>query len=152
MPTEYYIRDARPEHVIAIVPHLRAKDVEDIRAAYGDDVQKALLWALAHSPLAWAAMDAEGVIVIWGVGRTSLLADVGVPWLVGTDRLVKKYRKPFLRLVDLFMDLIVEQFPKLEGYQRLKDAERLRWLQWCGFKFKKSEPCGVPYEYVGRTK
>lgn len=135
---DYHIRNATPEHVLAIVPHLRIKDVEDIHASNGPDVQAALLWALSLSPCAWAAIDAEGVIAIWGVGRRSLLADVGTPWLVGTDRLVKKYRKPFLRLVDLFLDMIVEQFPKLEGYQITSNTERRRWLEWCGFKFERA--------------
>lgn len=137
MKPEYYIVNAKPEHAIAIAPHLRAKDVEDVEAMFGGSALDGLLWALSLSRLAWAGIDSEGVIAIWGVGSLSVLSETGQPWLVGTDRLVKKYRKPFLRMVDLFLDLIVEEYPTLEGYQRTKEPERLRWLEWCGFKLDK---------------
>jgi hypothetical protein len=136
---EYQIVNALPEHAVNIAPNLRARDAREIRLACGLNVVDGLLWALSSSPLAWAAIDDEGVIAIWGVGSLSMLSDVGQPWLVGTERLVKKYRKAFLRLVDLFLDMIVDAYPMLEGYQLAEHGDRVRWLQWCGFKFDKPE-------------
>lgn len=131
MKPEYQIVDAGLEHVRSILPQLRHRDILDIQRAFGTDVDGGLAYAVDMSDPVWAAVDEEGVIVIWGVGKLSSLGEAQ-PWLVGTDRLTKKYIKPFLRMTGLFMDLMLEAHPTLEGKLPATDHN---WLARCGFRF-----------------
>lgn len=135
---DYRIREARPCDAIRLAPRLRMRDVEEIRAASGDDPMTALLRCASESPIAWTAEDHEGPFVMFGVAP--YMDDVGSPWLLGADRLVTQYLRAFLRESKHYIKVMHTHYPMLVNYVDARQLDSLKYLRRAGFSIDKFLP------------
>jgi hypothetical protein len=122
---------------------MRQRDRDEVWATLHATPEQALRLSVQNSPHAWAARDRDGTFALWGVAATSRTAPVGIPWLLGADRLVGKYRRQFLAQSIEYIKTMLVLHPILTNYVDARNTESVRWLRWCGFTFGPATPWGV---------
>lgn len=130
------LRRARPEDIPTLVPKLRAADRLELELSAGPDIEATLLKAIT-TPGENLAGEIDGELV--GVGGCAFHGDVGVPWMVGTDRLVKSP----LALHQLGVTSIERYAPQcavLTNYVHAENHLHIRWLKRLGFSFGETVP------------
>lgn len=132
------IRKAAASDAYELAPHLRQRDVEEIRAGTGLEPLPALLRSFNDSTLAWTAFDEDGPFAIFGVGP--LDTDTGSPWLLGADRLTRKHRMYFLQNSRPYITQMHDLFPLLLNYVDARHTDSLVYLKRVGFTISKLIP------------
>lgn len=143
MASRLRVIPATVAHAAELALNLRAADREEIAASSGHAPAEAVQYSVEVSINPWAAMDAEGVVALWGVGVGSLAASVGHPWMLGTDRLSVKYRRELLTVAKDHVSRMRRQFTYLVNFVDARHTDSIRWLRWCGFDIYPAEPFGV---------
>lgn len=128
------IRAATLHDVEPVARQMRARDVEEVRAATGLDPHAALLRCLEGDGLAWTLHDAAGPYAIYGVSHVAL--DIGSPWFLATDRLYR-HIKFFMHGTPVFVRHMQDRYPILMNYVDARHQDSIRWLRWAGFTFDK---------------
>jgi hypothetical protein len=128
---------------LADIPHvaqaMRVRDVEEVRAAVGLEPAVALHDAVTSSTLCWTAEGDGGVpFAILGVAPY-VDEDVGAPWLLATDDIVK-YRRQFFTDGPRLVTEMQAAHPLLINYVDARHTDSIRWLRWCGFTVEKLIP------------
>lgn len=131
------VRAARLSDVEPVANGMRARDVEEVRAAGGFDPRAALLHSLDGDGLFWTLSDEDGPYALFGV--THVAYDVGSPWFLATDRLYQ-HKKWFLRATPVFVRHMLDRYPVLMNYVDARHADSIRWLRYGGFVFDKYIP------------
>lgn len=130
------LRKALPEDVAKVVLKLRAADRLELELSAGPDIEATLMRAVT-TPGENLAGEIDGELV--GLGGCAFSGDVGVPWMVGTDRLT---RSP-LALHSLGMAAIERYAPQcalLTNYVHAENHLHIRWLKRLGFSFGETVP------------
>lgn len=137
-----------PEHLMYLDEHLRAADRAECQATLGEKAEIAVTHSAVYSDLTWVSVDAEGTpICAYGL---TLLEDVAVPWLLGTDEMWK-YRRELVRDARQWVDEQAERFGPLENFVHADNAVHVRWLKHLGFRFDaKPYPLGLDGELFYR--
>lgn len=133
---------ARPEDARRLAPRLRAADRREIFAGGGVDGLTALTTSLHHSPLAWTGWVGGEPAALFGVARPNLLADCGLPWLLGSDLLVR-HQQAFLRRCPAYLARMRRGHVLLHNWVDERNALSRRWLAWLGFRFDPPAPHGL---------
>lgn len=125
------VRDYRPGDIEAIVADARPGDVEEM-AAMRTTVEQALRDGVRLSP--WVGVGTiDGVpVCMFGVSPRGLLAGVGEPWMLATNRL-QLAKREFLRASKPVLRVMLEDFPRLVNIVHARNTEAIRWLRWLGF-------------------
>lgn len=131
---------ARASHVADVRGRLRRQDRDEILAATGLAPEDALEQSLARAVLAWAAVEQGRTVALFGVGAAPL-PGCGIPWLLGTDRLVSAARDVVLHS-RRYVARMRERFPLLANMVDARNRVALRWLRWCGFCIGQARPFG----------
>lgn len=85
-------------------------------------------------------------------GLTEVSPEVGAPWLLGTDLLVKHSRE-WLGVAPAMRDLFHSRYPTLMNMLHTKNTRSKRWLKKLGFSFLPDAIPGCPnFEYFIRTR
>ena len=153
---EIEIVQARPEHA-SIVPHLRAADIEEIRASTGLPPCAAVAYSIAASK-AWCVLLDGAPIVLWGLGPPEMGNPAKHPgsgpkalvWLVGTEE-IERYPVMFYRVSKRLFPQVCAWHEELANWVDARNILSLRWLAWLGFDIGKPEPHGVlglPFHFV----
>lgn len=132
---------AEPAHAVAMAPHLRPADVDEVYASRGLAPEPAMLSSLGRSTQAWTALIDGGPVCMWGVGPLSLVLGKGCPWLLGTCE-VDRHAKTFLRQSRVFLREIQATYPELENFVDARHGTSLRWLKWLGFTIDQPQAMG----------
>lgn len=136
---------------MALAPHLRAADVEEIRAASGLAPAEALRRSYELSSHVWAVRELDGPptappiappIALWGVGPLSLVEGRGCPWLLATDAF-EGLGPDIARLSRPLMAAMRELYPRLENRVDARHTRAVRWLAWLGFTIDPAQAWGV---------
>lgn len=107
--------------------------------------EEALDLSIHRAVACWTAeLDGEPVC-IFGINRRSQSSDVGVPWLLGTDR-VCDIRAQFARISVEYRDRFRRAFPKMENYVHVDNQASIDWLRWLGFAMDDPAPRGFAGE------
>ncbi len=124
-------------HIPLLAKHMRADDVREC-AAFGRAPAEALrhgimssLWALT------AIVDGEPHAVM-GVASRSMIEGIGVPWMLGTNR-VYDHGRDLLRHAPSVINEMHATFGRLENLVSVDNVRALRFLRRVGF-----EICGAP--------
>lgn len=131
------IRAATLDDIEPVARKMRARDVDEVRAAVGLDPAAALVEALQGDVLAWSLHDEDGPYAIYGVSHVA--HDIGSPWYLATDRMYR-HLKFFLRATPVFVRHMQDRFPILMNYVDMRHGDSIRWLRWAGFTFDKFDP------------
>jgi hypothetical protein len=128
------IRDATERDLLDLAPNLRAADHREILASFGESPEEALLYSLRLSSTCKVGVDAEGIVGVFGCGPHPENKLVGVPWLMGTDRMALNVRW-FMRTAKLWKTIFHLDFPHLWNLVDSRNTVHVRWLTHMGFTF-----------------
>jgi hypothetical protein len=145
--TVYQIDPATSETLAYIAEHMSKADREEVWAASHSTPLEALQKSMDGSSKAWVGL-ADGVpFCAFGVASSTLLSDVGVPWLLGTED-VPKHARVFLRVSKSYIHEQARWHKLLVNYVDARHARAVKWLRWLGFTMYPAEPFGpdqVPF-------
>ena len=125
------IRPARLSDVAELAEFLRPADKAECWNS-GSRPSELIRQGIEISPWCYMAEDDHGPIAIWGVGISSLIGGVGIPWCLTTAG-VESRRWLFARQSKLWVERMRDGWGMLEGWCDADYAVSLRWLQWLGF-------------------
>lgn len=136
LPAGVEIRAPRPGDAAAVANRLRDADLDELIAAGLDDIEQVIQEGIDLSALCWTATAGGVPVCVFGVreweGR-------GVPWLLGTDQLVKN-RGALIRQAPAYIELMLQAFPVLINHVHARNAQAVRWLKRAGFVLNEAEP------------
>jgi hypothetical protein len=109
---------------------LRKSDCDEARAALGLDSIDALLFSISES--SWTkVIEADGEIIgVFGLVKTN---SMGVPWLVGTDKLTK-YKRDLMRIPKQVIKDMLKECGVLSNFVDVRNVTTIRWLKRLGFE------------------
>lgn len=123
------------EHIEPIAANMREADVTEVWLSAHLTPHQAILDGFSMSVKAWTIMDGDTPIGMFGVSSVSVLGTMGVPWLLGTDGMLKIKRK-FIRESMQYLDECHKLYPQLVNFVHAGNVQSLRWLTWMGFDFE----------------
>lgn len=133
---------ALSEHVEPIAQNARAADFAELLAAGGVSPSEAMLMGLSTSTAARTGLIDGEPVCMFGISPASLLTGVGVPWMIGTDRL-ERYQFAFLRRCRGELMDMGQGYTWLVNWVDDRNTCAIRWLRWLGFTIHDPEPYGV---------
>ena len=122
------------EHIEPIASNMRDGDVLEIWLAGHRTPHQAMQEGFESSVKAWTIMEDGVPIGMFGVSSVSILGNVGVPWLLGTDEMLK-VRRQFVRESMRYLAEAHRLYPRLVNFVHAGNVPSLRWLMWMGFDF-----------------
>ena len=135
------------EHIDPIATHMRAADVTEVWLAAHKTPHQAMQDGFNMSVKAWTIMQDGVPIGMFGVSSVSVLGNTGIPWLLGTDAMLK-IRRQFIRESMRYLDEVMALYPRLVNFIHAGNVQSLRWLMWMGFDFEgpvKAGPDGAEF-------
>lgn len=127
---------ATEEDARELAPLLRAEDRAEV-LALGLEPVDGLLQSLADAREAWTYRDGSRIICMAGITPRSLIGRTGVPWLLGSE-LVIRHRRPFMVETRRMVAHWLSHFNLLINVVDARYVAAIRWLGWLGFEI--SEP------------
>lgn len=125
-----------------MAPHMRAADVDEVRAASGHTPLEALVESIkASNGDAWTVRCNGEVLCIGGVMTSSLLTGRVVPWLL-TSNAVDRHMKSFYKVTKNAIQALREQYDHMENVIDARHVVALRWARRLGFEIGKEESFG----------
>lgn len=126
-------RAPTPEDLAHLAQHLRAQDQAELAAGGWSDFQRALEVSVERSRWAQVALvDGEPAAVFGCAELGTLLAPIGVPWLLGTE-LVPRHRRVLQRWARRYIETMLQDYPRLFNAVHAENTVALRWLKHLGF-------------------
>ena len=140
------IRRPTKADVEELIANMRQADIDEVHAT-GGTVRGSVEEGVAISTLCYAAVLKGELACIFGVAPLggSLLADEGVPWLLGTPVMTKRARS-VIRLARGYIEQMLQTHGKLLNFVDARNTKAIGWLKRMGFQLS-DDP--VPY---GRNK
>ncbi len=127
------VEAARPGHVNRIANRMRSIDRLEC-AAFGHTAKQGVRGAFNASFMCWTAMRHGEPEAMFGLVIASVLAGVGRPWLLGTDRLEEGMRE-LVTWSPRFVEAMQRETPTLENHVAVENARSIRYLRRLGFAF-----------------
>jgi len=135
------------EHIEPIASNMREADVIEVWLSSHRTPHQAMKEAFEVSVKAWTIMEDGVPIGMFGVSSVSVLGTTGIPWLLGTDGMLK-IKRQFVRESAKYLRASHKLYPRLANFVHANNAESLRWLMWLGFDFSgpvKAGPDGAEF-------
>lgn len=139
-------REATEDDALFLASRLRLEDVMELQAAHGRSVNVAVVLlkaTYASHGACWVGVADGAPIVLFGVATGK--KNVGIPWLLGSDEVVR-HRRIFLRDIKGYLDLVRQRYPRLENAVWVGSETSIRWLRWLGFVLDPATPMGAQHE------
>lgn len=130
------------EHARDLAPRLRPADVAEIEAASGRDGEHALSEAIERGVWSEALVLDGKVEAIGGLGAVSLLFGPGIPWLLGSSKMVERARW-FLAESRRQVARMLEHYGQLQNQVDARNLASIRYLKRLGFTIEPPAPWGV---------
>ena len=130
-----HIVPVEPWHIEAVGTQMRADDVREVWELGGLSPREALEQSLAHEGIHFTALFDGEPAAIFGVVHPSLLAAVGIPWLLGTPLLERHWRS-FAKASRQVMDELKVMYPVMTNITHAENTLSVRWLRWLGASFE----------------
>lgn len=129
------VRDYVPGDEDFILEHLRSQDADEMRTL-GIEPEAALRSSIRVSDWVAVGLCDEEPVCIFGVSPTSTLMGIGAPWMFSTTGL-SRVRRPFVESCRRVVDLMLEDYPRLQNMVHADNTGALRWLRWLGFEISR---------------
>ena len=137
------------QHVDYIAKNMRAADVAEVWASDRHTPDTAMVTSFDQSEYS-ATATVDGVpCLMLGVGSRGPLTQIGIPWMLGTDGVVK-HRHSLTKLVGPVMDEMSRMYPILLNYVHTKNTVSVKWLARIGFTVEPAQPHGLTGELFHR--
>ncbi len=135
----YTLLPATEADALELAPLLRAPDRAEV-IALGVEPAAALVESVSRAREAWTARTEDGrIICMAGVNPASLIGQIGIPWLLGSE-LVSAHRRAFMVETRRQVARWQAMFPILRNVVDARYAEAIRWLRWLGFEVGEPVP------------
>lgn len=131
---------ATRDDVHEFAPRLRAEDRAEV-LALGVAPVDGLLQSIAGAWEAWTYRADRQIICMAGVTPLSLIGRVGVPWLLGSE-LVLRHRRTFMMETRRMVAHWLTLFDVLRNVVDARYEGAIRWLRWLGFEIGAPFPLG----------
>lgn len=144
---EYAVVPATQVHIEELAQTMRQADRDEVWAAAHLSPYMALKLSFESSSNASTGLVDSRVLCMFGVATTSIVSDIGVPWLLGSEEL-PKHARAFLRRNRPYIRSVNAEYKLLVNYVDARHTEVVRWLKWLGFKLDPAKPFGpdqVPF-------
>lgn len=128
------IRPVEPGDVERMLREMRGVDRTEA-TAFGFDVEQGLRGSITASDFSRTALVNGQLLAIGGCTRYprgTVLAPIGVPWLVGTDALTR-YPGVLQREARRYIAAMLEVYPHLTNVVHAENRTAIRWLKRLGF-------------------
>jgi ribosomal protein S18 acetylase RimI-like enzyme len=133
------------EDLRVIADNMREADRVEIWASHRSKPLAAITRGSNNSELcAVARIDGIPCAII-GMVESDILTGAGVPWMLGTDYLMK-HQSALLRESPAIINEMLSFCQRLYNYVHIDNKASIRWLKWLGFEMKSAEPYGVSGE------
>lgn len=136
------IRRVEPGDVEYVALYMRYDDALECMLMAGLEPEEALDFSVHRAVACWTATLDNEPVAIFGVNRRSMTSDVGVPWLLGTDRL-GDMKKLFVRQSRPYLARFMRAFPKMQNWVHVDNQASIDWLRWLGFAMDEPAPAGL---------
>ena len=116
-----------------LAPHMREQDAREVFLSHGLSPREALRVSYGNSEESFTIIDDDqDVVGMFGyVGDSNCK---GVPWLLGSNKLVeKKNHRSFLIQSKDYINSLKIKYDLLYNYVHIENSTSLDWLQWLGF-------------------
>ena len=142
---EYAIVETTQAHIDELVETMRQADRDEI-------------WALAHltprgalgeAKEAWTGLAGGRVVCIFGIRHIHPLTDIGVPWMLSSDELLK-HSRAFLKLSRLYVQALKQRYATLVNVVHAENKVAIRGWRWLGFELDLPKPFGEDGELFRR--
>lgn len=134
--------EADASHIPYLAAHMRPADVAEC-AAMGRRPESALVNAVKSSLWAVTAIVDDRPHAMLGVASRSMMGSVGVPWMLGTER-VYDHARDLVRHAPAIIAEMHQTFDHLENMVAAGNNRAIRFLRHVGF-----EICDVPINVGG---
>lgn len=134
------IRIAEQDDAEFISTRLREADKFELWAAGHTYPQFVPNYSLLASERAWTGTVDGEPVCMFGVSVISPIFRVGMPWLLGTDK-VEVHAHAFIRRSRVALEKVLEVCPNLVNRVHVNNHHAIAWLKWLGFTFD------APLEY-----
>jgi N-acetylglutamate synthase-like GNAT family acetyltransferase len=145
-----YSRKARKKDCKQLAKVMRESDIKEVMASHRHTPYEALVNAYTLSDSCYSWVYKGNVIAMCGVSPVD--NQVGSPWLLGSDELVRTPRLTYslLRESMKWIKRHQNKYPMLVNYVHAENEPSLKWLKHLGFTFiRKVEFSKEPfYEFV----
>lgn len=132
-----------------VADNMRAADVKEVWAS-GDRSPHSALWrGVEESDYSTVALIGDEPVAVFGLALHGILGRTGVPWMLGTDGVVK-HKRVFVPNSRVVVSNMLDVAPSLYNYAHAENAVSIRWLKWLGFKFEDAAPYGPHGELFHR--
>jgi hypothetical protein len=134
------IRPVEPGDIEYLAENLRAQDRAELDAAGWADHRQALIASVKRSRWAQVAViDGELACVFGCAEYGSLIAPVGVPWLLGTD-VIPRHRRVLQRWARRYIEAMLQEYPRLFNAVHAGNTVAMHWLKRLGFTLHPAIP------------
>ena len=140
------IRPAFVADALAMGPNMREIDKREAELLTGKAPVEALINQVSISQKAWTGMAEGQIVCMFGVSKPGVLSPDVMPWLAGTD-LILKHSREFLRRNKEFLPVMLEGARTAYGMVLAENTAAITWLRWLGFAVHKK----APVTYQGAT-
>jgi ribosomal protein S18 acetylase RimI-like enzyme len=141
---EIRIVPATQDDVDYIANHLRLRDLEELRASHGNDVDAVQLLRLSVSlsEEAMVAVTAHGEpVAVFGVVPLSILTGDGRPWMLATD-MACRFRRELVIGGRHWTSVWGERYEALSNWVDARNTPAIRWLERIGYRIHDAVPYG----------
>ena len=132
-----YVRPSVLEDVEYLAPRLRDEDVAEARAHSGLSAYDALKIGFENCLNCGTGVLKDEPILMFGASQ--ILPDVGMVWMLGTDKIAEG-RVSVLRQSKEWLAELHEEFELLFNYVDARNEVHIKWLKWLGFSFINLHP------------
>lgn len=142
------VRAYSPGDGFILACNLREQDRVELDACGWRNHYAAILQSVRSSDWAYTARVGGRVACVFGLARAgTVLAPIGVPWMLGTD-LVPAHRRALARLAPRYIRTMLRTYPVLRNLVHADNTVAVQWLRRTGFAFGPTIPhpvTGAPF-------
>lgn len=121
------------EQALSLAPLLREADRKEVSRA-GFTPERAIKDSYERSDEVWLVNLDGKPACLMGVGRVSILGNIGAPWFLTTNVMdCWTAKRALLKYSPQYISRFLERYDMLVNYVDADYAKALRWLQWLGF-------------------
>lgn len=122
---------AKPHHIATIARRMRAIDKLECKVM-GHTPKGALRGGLMGSTIAWTVLIDGRPEAMMGAAPISLIAGLGRPWLLMTDR-AGAHAVTLVRLGRIYTEAMHRHYSLLENWVHADNVKTIRWLSRLGY-------------------
>lgn len=144
------VRECTLDDLRIIAENLRDQDAVEMSMLSKEHIVDAVVESYESSKLALGIFVDGTPAGVFGLGEVT--PEIGAPWMLGTDLLVK-HSRPWLKAAPTMRDSFLTQYPTLINMIHKKNTRSKKWLKKLGFEFLPDSIPGFPdFTYFIRTR